>query len=181
MTEKETAKALTLLSAFYGEGKAEVYLMVKAWQELLADYEYFVVRRAIFKFAKNDTREYASFPTPGTIIMEIKNEYSTYSGIFNALLNDQWHGNYEKVPDYIKQLFSADQYDRFMALDYQERLNLKEDIILSLKYADKKLYEKTMDETARETIAKCGKDAFEEIERREHELSKLNRQIGRKS
>lgn len=144
MTEKETVKALTLLSSFYGEGKAEVNIMVKAWHELLADYEYFVVRRAIFNFARNDTREYASFPTPGTIVMEIENEQSTYSGIYNALLNDQWNGNYEKVPDYIKQLFSADQYDRFMALEYQERLNLRNDVILSLKYADKKLYEKPM-------------------------------------
>lgn len=39
----------------------------------------------------------------------------------------------------------------------------------------------TDDETAREIIVKCGKDAFEEIERREHEHNNIDRQTGRKS
>lgn len=137
MTKAETIKILTLLSAFYGEGKAEAEIMAAAWHELLSGYEYYIVRRAIMSFAKSDVREYASFPTPGTIITAIEKENTIYNRIFNSLLNN---ADYKELPEQAQAIISESDYEREKERPYEEKLANRERIIALLKTKDLELW-----------------------------------------
>lgn len=139
MTKAETIKILTLLSAFYGEGKAEAEIMAAAWHELLGGYEYYIVRRAIMSFAKSDVREYASFPTPGTIIAAIETENRIYNRTFNSLLNN---ADYKELPEQAQAIISESDYDREKERPYEEKLADRERIIETLKTNDLRLWNK---------------------------------------
>ena len=139
MTKAETIKILTLLSAFYGEGKAEAEIMAAAWHELLGGYEYYIVRRAIMSFAKYDVREYASFPTPGTIIAAIETENRIYNRTFNSLLNN---ADYKELPEQAQAIISESDYDREKERPYEEKLANRERIIETLKTNDLRLWDK---------------------------------------
>lgn len=71
MTKSETTKILTIIRAFYktDQNAAE---MVGAWHTVLADYDYEVAEVAVKNFAKNDKRDYATFPPLGKIVQQIE-------------------------------------------------------------------------------------------------------------
>lgn len=137
MTKAETIKILTLLSAFYGEGKAEAEIMAAAWHELLYEYEYFIVRRAVMEYAKSDVREYASFPTPGRLIEAIEHESALYRLVFNKMLQGN---DYSELPERGKALISESEYDSEKAEPYEDKLARKEEIIERLKAEDRRAW-----------------------------------------
>lgn len=137
MTKTETIKILTLLSAFYGEGKAEAEIMAAAWHELLAGYDYYIVRRAVMNFAKADIRHYAAFPTPGTIIAAVEAENAIYNRTFNSLLNN---ADYKELPERAQAIISKIDYDREKERPYEEKLADRERIIETLKTNDLRLW-----------------------------------------
>lgn len=115
MTKDETLKIMFMLSAYYGEGKSDARIMAQAWHLILQKYDYGIAQRAVLNFAENDTREYASFPTVGTIVGEIKHQQSLCNGIFNSLYD---RVSYEHLSEEKQKLISKSRYDTLLELDY---------------------------------------------------------------
>lgn len=138
MTKEETLASLAHLSAFYGEGKSDVKMMVEAWHEVIGEYDYYIVKRAIIEFAKNDTRDYASFPPAGRIIEEIKKQNGMYNRIYNELLKST---DYESLSEEAKKIIKKEIYDNFMNRNYEQKLNCREDVIKMLRKNDLQLPE----------------------------------------
>lgn len=44
-------------------------------------------QRAVLKFAKQDTRDYATFPAPGVLVKLIEEEQGLYKRVFNKMFN----------------------------------------------------------------------------------------------
>lgn len=145
MTEKETGLILLKLSAFYGEGKSNTELMVKSWHEILGEFDYFIAERAVREFAKNDTREYSAFPTPGAIYQAIADEEKIYNRIFNAITKSAEHltdakTEYEQLPEKAKRLITEDAFISASKRDINDLLNGREEFIALMKSADFKYY-----------------------------------------
>ena len=136
MTVEETMKILTILSAFYGEGKSDTRIMVAAWHEMLEPYEYYIVRRAVMNYAREDTREYASFPTPGRMIKTIESELAVYNEIFNSMLSQN---TYDELSDKAKSIISKDRYNAVAIKGYLYKINNREEIIKQIKATDQLL------------------------------------------
>ena len=136
MKYEESIKILTVLSAFYGEGKADAQIMAVAWHEILKEYPYHVAYRAVMNFAKNDKREYASFPTAGKIIEAIEKEQQVYSQIFNAMLNKR---RYSELSEYAQKLITEEAFNEFSEKPHERKLASREIVIHKLINADTKL------------------------------------------
>lgn len=126
MTKEETLQILAMLSAYYGEGKSDVKTMVKAWHLIIGEFDYIIAERAIVEFAKNDTRDYASFPTPGAIVKAIKKQKGIYSLIFNTIYHN---GSYRELPEVAQRIISEDGFEQMKAKDKTQLLNEREKII----------------------------------------------------
>ena len=74
MTKQETIQIMAMLGAFYGAGKSNPEIMAEGWHLILEPYDFDIARRAVLNYAKNDVREYASFPTVGNIVKCINDE-----------------------------------------------------------------------------------------------------------
>ncbi len=72
MNKVECVAILTILGCFYGKGKSSAKQMAKAWYMVLEEFDYWETKQAVIEFAKNDCREYGTFPTPGVITREIR-------------------------------------------------------------------------------------------------------------
>jgi hypothetical protein len=138
MTKNETTKVLAMLSAFYGNGKANATVMAEAWHVILRDYEYRDAEAAVMNFAKNDCREYAAFPPPGKIVELIKHEQNKY----NRLLNSIHKGiPYDDLVDELKVLCNPDMYKRGVDMDPEELLSKREEFIEYIKRKQLQLQE----------------------------------------
>lgn len=145
MTEKETGLILLKLSAFYGEGKSNTELMVKSWHEIIGEFEYFMAERAVREFAKNDTRAYSTFPTPGSIYQAIADEERIYNRIFNAMVKSAEHltdakTEYEQLPEKAKRLITAEAFIAVSEKSITDILECREELIEVMKNADFKYY-----------------------------------------
>lgn len=109
MTLNETTQILFMLSAYYGQGKANPKLMAVAWHAILKDYQFGVAQEGVIEFAKNDKREYASFPTPGVIVDAIDNRVSARNGVINARLKDT---PYEQLEDRYQAIVTKGKYEQ---------------------------------------------------------------------
>lgn len=87
MEKHEVTKIMAILSAFYGQGKADAETMATAWSYILGPYDYNAAQRAVLKFAKQDTRDYATFPAPGVLVKLIEEEQGLYKRVFNKMFN----------------------------------------------------------------------------------------------
>lgn len=126
MTKEGTAQILAMLSAYYGEGKSDVKTMVNAWHLIIGEFDYLIAERAIVEFAKNDTRDYASFPTPGAIVKAIKKQQGIYNRIFNTIYHN---GSYRELPEVAQRIISEDGFEQMKAKDKTQLLNEREKII----------------------------------------------------
>lgn len=72
MTKEETIKVMAVLCALYGQGKGDPKMMATAWHLILQDYGYDETCAAVVEFAKNDVRDYATFPAVGKIVQAIE-------------------------------------------------------------------------------------------------------------
>ena len=97
MTREEVGKVLALLSAYYDKGQRtmSVKATVVAWEYVIGQYEYNVAKRAVINFARNDTREYATFPSAGLIRKAIEEEEAVPRLIFNSAFRGS---PYETLP-----------------------------------------------------------------------------------
>lgn len=128
MTEVETIKIMAMLGAFYSSGKNDPKTQAKAWHLLIGEYDYEVVKRAVLNYAKNDVREYASFPAVGVIIAEIKKidaemEKPIKEIIHRVLMGLDYHG----LSIEGQKLISEEQYNEWLRVNAEEFANHTKD------------------------------------------------------
>lgn len=118
MTKEETVKIMAMLGAFYSGGKNDPKMQATAWHLVLGKYDYRIAQQAVLHFAENDTREYATFPTVGTIVAEIRKEgVREYKPISEVLYGVSYGKGYDQLSDDAKRLISKDMYDEWMKID----------------------------------------------------------------
>ena len=132
MTREEVGKVLALLSAYYDKGQRTmgVKATVVAWEYVIGQYEYNVAKRAVINFARNDTREYATFPSAGLIRKAIEEEEAVSRLIFNSAFRD---APYEALPPRCKEQITEHNYKSLLGREQEELLEHKDGIIEQLK------------------------------------------------
>lgn len=121
MTETETIKILAMLGAFYGGGKTDPKAQVNAWHAILQKYPYAVAEKAVFDFAENDVRDYATFPAVGKIVQAIKQEQNrAHRAVDDIIVNISYGRDYESLSSDSKQIMSKSVYDNWLSVDAEE-------------------------------------------------------------
>lgn len=118
MTQEETIKIMAMLGAFYSSGKNDPQTQAKAWQLVIGEYDYEIAKKAVLNYAKNDVREYASFPAVGVIIAEIKKieaeEEKPIKEIIHRILTGL---DYYGLSPQAQVLISEPQYNEWLKLN----------------------------------------------------------------
>ena len=117
MTKDETIMILAMLSAYYGQGKADPNQMVSAWHLILREYEYGVAEKAVIEFARTDSRDYASFPSVGQIINAIEKQKGYANLVFNSIWARQ---DYDTLPEGAQRLITWQRYNELKDIGYEE-------------------------------------------------------------
>ena len=140
MEIKETGKIMEVLSAFYGQGKSDIDKMLIAWHEILKEYPYKLVYQGVMQYAKDDRREYASFPAPGAIIAVIETAQEEQKKIANRIFNALLGGKpYEELPEEYRALCDRGVYERDLKMEYEELLEKQEEFRQMIRKEQKRL------------------------------------------
>lgn len=134
MTLDETVKIMALLGSFYGAGKSNPEVMAEGWYLVLEPYDYEVAGRAVLNYAKNDVREYASFPTVGNIVRCIEEEMAKEQAPIKEVVRAISYGwGYEQLSKEAKQNISEENYDAWLKMDAEEFANKANTLAGTLK------------------------------------------------
>lgn len=124
MTKKETIQIMALLSAFYGAGKSNPEIMAEGWYLILEPYDLEVAKRAVLNYAKNDTREYGTFPTVGNIVKCIEDEMRKAEAPIKEIVRSISYGkDYSQLSEGAKNNISEDRYNSWLNMDAEEFSN----------------------------------------------------------
>lgn len=118
MTIEETVTIMAMLGAFYSGGKNDPKMQAKAWHIILQKYKYETAQQAVLNFAENDTREYATFPTVGVIVKEIRKqrmleEKPVKDVIYGVIMGKK----YENLDAEAKKIISETKYEDWLSLN----------------------------------------------------------------
>ena len=140
MTKQETIQIMAMLGAFYGAGKSNPEIMADGWHLILEPYDFEIARRAVLNYAKNDVREYASFPTVGNIVKCINDEIAKDEAPVKEVVRAISYGwGYDQLSKDAKELVTPLRYDEMLKMDAEEFANKAGKIATSLKERYKKL------------------------------------------
>lgn len=140
MNKTETIKIMAMLSAYYGQGKANAEAMANAWHLILQDYDYKLAEQAVINYAKNDRREYASFPSVGAIVNVIEQTEAEQKNLVNRVFNAVLNGvPYDDMPEEQKLLCDRGVYERGLTMDYEELLSKQDDFKSWIRKEQKRL------------------------------------------
>lgn len=121
MTKVECIQIMAMLGAFYSGGKNDPKLQAEAWYLILGKYPYRIAEQAVLHFAENDTREYATFPTVGKIVAEIKAEQMKIDKPVKEIVRNISYGrDYAQLTDNAKVLISEELYNDWLDMDAEE-------------------------------------------------------------
>lgn len=134
MTMQETIKIITMLSAYYGQGKADAKTMANAWHLILKDYDYDLAEKAVIEFAKTDKRDYASFPAPSKIIEQIEKQLAKYNLILNYAFNKK---AYRELPIGCHECISQDKYKELLLMDSEQLQKDRASLIHGIRLLEK--------------------------------------------
>lgn len=124
MNKKETIQIMALLSAFYGAGKSDPNIMAEGWYLILEPYDFEIAKRAVLNFAKNDTREYGTFPTVGNIVKCIEEEMRKSEAPIKEIVRSISYGkDYSQLSESAKNNISEDRYNSWLNMDAEEFSN----------------------------------------------------------
>lgn len=127
MTKEEVGKVLALLTAYYGQGRTfDVRQMVEGWYYVIGEYDYNTAKRAVVEFARNDTRDYASFPTAGSVRKAIENECNVPNKIFAKI---RANTPYERLTQKERRYISEKAYEKALKLREEQLLDSHKTII----------------------------------------------------
>ena len=140
MTKQETIQIMAMLGAFYGAGKSNPEIMAEGWHLILEPYEFDVARRAVLNYAKNDVRDYASFPTVGNIVKCINDEIAKDEAPVKEIVRAISYGwGYDQLSKDAKEIITPLRYDEMLKMDAEKFANNAGKIADSLKEKYKKL------------------------------------------
>lgn len=140
MTLDETVKIMALLQAFYGMGKGNPEVMADGWFLILEPYDFEIAYRAVLNYAKNDTREYASFPTVGNIVKCINDEIAKEEAPVKEVVRAISYGwGYDQLSKEAKELVTPLRYDEMLKMDAEEFANNAGKVATTLKTKRKAL------------------------------------------
>lgn len=124
MSKAETIQLMAMLGAFYGAGKANPEIMAEGWFMILEPYDFEVAKRAVLNFAKNDTRDYATFPAVGKIVQHIEEEMRKAEAPIKEIVRSISYGKgYDQLTDGAKRSISEDRYNSWLNMDAEEFSN----------------------------------------------------------
>ena len=140
MNKQETIQIMAMLGAFYGAGKSNPEVMAEGWHAILEPYEFEVARRAVLNYAKNDVREYASFPTVGNIVKCINDEIAKEEAPVKEVVRAISYGwGYDQLSKDAKELVTPLRYDEMLKMDAEEFANNAGKVATTLKTKRKAL------------------------------------------
>ena len=140
MIEQETIKIVAYLGAFYGAGKTNPEVMAVAWHQILKDYDFNVAEKAVFNFAKNDTRDYATFPAVGKIVQAIEDEMRKEQAPVKEVVRAISYGwDYDQLSADAKAIISHEKYKAWKKMDAEEFSNKANVMAEALKSEQKRL------------------------------------------
>ena len=139
MTKSETIKIMALLSAFYGAGKSNPEVMAEGWYRILEPYDFTMAEKAVLTFAKNDTREYGTFPTVGNIVKCIEDEVRKAQAPIKEIVKNIAYGRgYDMLTAEAKTFISKERYNSWLNMDAEEFANKSMVIAETLKSESRK-------------------------------------------
>ena len=142
MTKSETIDIMAMLEAFYGQGKGNPEIMAEGWFLILEPYDFEVAQKAVLSYARNDTREYGTFPTVGNIVKEIENEMAKEQAPINEIVRAISYGwQYEQLSADAKQLIGYTKYNDWLKMDAEEFAGKAGTLAGTLKTNRKRLQE----------------------------------------
>ena len=134
MTKGETIQLMAMLQAFYGMGKGNPEVMAEGWYLILEPYDFEVAYRAVLQYAKNDVREYASFPTVGNIVKCINEEIAKDEAPIKEVVRAVSYGwGYDQLSKDAKELVTPLRYDEMLKMDAEEFANNAGKVATTLK------------------------------------------------
>lgn len=119
MNKKETAKIVKLMNAYFrNTGTATVATLIDAWHEALKDEDFHRTQKAVVRFAKNDRRDYPTWPAVGQIIAAIAEEKKAEDRPINLAFNAIFEGrDYEELPQEVRDRLAPEKYQALQKLD----------------------------------------------------------------
>ena len=142
MTKGETIDIMAMLEAFYGQGKGNPEIMAEGWFLILEPYDFEVAQRAVLSYARNDTREYGTFPTVGNIVKCIEEEMRKDNAPIKEVVKAVSYGwGYNQLSADAKQIISEDRYDSWLKMDAEEFSNKAHIMAETLRSERKRLQE----------------------------------------
>lgn len=111
MTQEETVKIMAMLGAYYGGSKTDPQQQATAWYLVLKDFDFKIAQVAVVNFAKNDMRDYATFPTVGKIVDAIRTETKSRAKPIREIKMAISYGrSYDQLPDECRRIISKIEY-----------------------------------------------------------------------
>ena len=118
MTKDETLQIMAILCALYGQGKGDPAIMASAWYDLLKGYAFDDVKAGVYRFARSDVRDYATFPSAGKIIQSVEDMLSDRNKAVNEVYRLISYGRpYGELSERAKQIISREQYSEWLMTD----------------------------------------------------------------
>lgn len=140
MTKKQTIELMAMLSAFYGAGKGNPEIMAEGWHMILEPYDFENAKKAVLNYAKNDTREYGTFPTVGNIVKEIEAEMKREQAPITEIVRAVSYGwDYSQLSRNAKAIVTEKQYKEWLDMDATLFSSNAKAIVQSLKNGRKLL------------------------------------------
>lgn len=140
MTDRETIQIMAMLQSFYGMGKGNPEAMAEGWYLILEPYDFEVVYKAVLNYAKNDTREYATFPAVGNIVRCIEEEMRKEQAPVKEIVRAISYGwGYDQLSKEAQGLIDEERYKTWLKMDAEEFSNKAHIMAETLKSERKRL------------------------------------------
>lgn len=141
MTKAEAIQVMAILAGLYGQGKGNPEVMAESWYLILEPYDFEIAKRAVLNYAKNDTREYGTFPTVGNIVKEIEAEMRKEQAPIKEIVRAISYGwGYDQLSKEAQANITQEHYNDWLNMDAEEFANKANALAGTLK-AQKKLLE----------------------------------------
>lgn len=124
MTKAEAIQVMAILAGLYGQGKGNPEVMAESWYLILEPYDFEIAKRAVLNYAKNDTREYGTFPTVGNIVKEIEAEMRKEQAPIKEVVRAISYGwGYDQLSKEAKANITEEHYHDWLNMDAEEFAN----------------------------------------------------------
>lgn len=130
MTIDETKMLLMTIESLYPSWKpVEIQFTIKAWHQLIADYDFKTMQAALYAYVSTDTKGFA--PSPGQLKSQIPvpndmTALEAWSMVYGRIGSSIYHAkeNFESLPDTIKRAVGSADVLRQWAMTDSSQLTV---------------------------------------------------------